>query len=67
MKQELPLWPYEHKFPLRGFPPKPSRSLYVKDPCLDLLKVDEELFDLEADTHTEDREAREGPQEEASV
>ena len=39
----------------------------MKDPCLDLLKVDEETLDLEAETHTEDRGAKEGTQEEASV
>ena len=35
----------------------------MEDPCLDLDEVDEELSDLEADTHAvEDRGAREEPQ-----
>ena len=41
----------------------PDNYLYVEDHCLDLDEVDEELSDLEADTHAvEDRGAREESQ-----
>ena len=39
----------------------------MKSPCLDLLEVNEEFEDLEADAQAEGREAEGGPQEEASV
>ena len=41
----------------------PDNYLYVEDHCLDLEEVDEELSDLEAETHAvEDRGAREESQ-----
>ena len=48
-------------FPLRGFPPELSQSLNVKDPCLDLLKVDEELLILKQKLTQKTKELKKDP------
>ena len=65
MKLETILYPHEHEISLEKdtLQSIPDSCLHVEDPCLDLDEVDEELSDLEADTHAvEDRGAREESQ-----